>query len=124
MEDRGEKIVNLAREMLISARETEGNVSYAPETRNLTLKTLCFAMLLTAFGSSAMTHWIDENLRPINRYEKVELEALIFYTARVQSRESGAVRKNLLTKLSLDTLDNIDVNEFRRARDLLRQDIP
>jgi hypothetical protein len=124
MEDRGEKIVNLAREMLSSSRDANGYISYAPEPSNLTLKTLCLAMLLTAFGSSVVTHWIDENRRPINRYEKVELDALIFYTARIHSRDADAIRQGLLSRLSIESLDNINVNDFRRVRDLLRQDIP
>jgi hypothetical protein len=120
MIDRGEKIVRLAHELLettpdIKAAETSPN-EHAP----ITLKTLCLAALLAAFGSCGLTHLFDEARRPINRYERVELDALLYYATHVQAADESRLRQELRHKLAVVSFDNLNVFDYRRTRDYLR----
>ena len=121
MDDRGEKIVNLARVMLHSDAvntNLEPGHRFTPEA---TIKALCFTAMLAAIGGGAVTSWINEAHRPINHYEKVELDALFFYAARQRAESERHLRHDLQAQLDLSNLDNLSLQDFNRARDCLRQ---
>jgi len=117
MNDRGEKIVRLAREMLEEEFPRHERPA-KPDTgkKQISLKTMLLTLILTAFGSGTATHIFDEMRRPINRYERVELEALLFYLARETARDEDTVRREIAELYFPSGLDNISVRDFLRAR--------
>ena len=118
MEDRGEKIITLAREMLRSDLVMEPE---APESKpSISFKMLCLATLLTALGSSAVTEWAGETRRPINRYERTELKALVFYIARLKGLTEEDIRRDVESKLDLPNLDDLTEYDFNVARHYLQ----
>jgi hypothetical protein len=115
MHDRGEKIVTLAREILQSGTP---QVLPMPSVNHITLsfKVLCLATLLTGIGSSAVTSWIIERQRPLNHYEKTELDALLFYTAKQKGLSEDDLRRDILAKLNLSSFDMMTERDFLQAR--------
>lgn len=118
MHDRGEKIVTLAREILRSDA-----LPPPPEhslTRiTLSFKTLCLATVLAAIGSSAITGLVIETHRPLNHYEKTELDALVFYTAHQKGLSEEDLRREVLDKLHITSFDAMTEQDFIKARDYL-----
>jgi len=122
MEDRGEKIVTLAREIL--RNDELPNLPETPETHvTMSFKVLCLATVLTAAGSSAVTAWAVETRRPINHYEKTELDALVFYAARQKNVNESDLRRDMLAKLSVQSLDAMTEQDFTTARDYLQNKV-
>ena len=95
MNERSEKIVTLAREMLRSGmppmEPTRAQIS-------MSFKVLCFSTMIAALGSSAVTAVSYEQKRPINHYEKTKLDALVFYTAHLKGMDE-AILKQQVTKI-------------------------
>jgi hypothetical protein len=123
MEDRGEKIITLAREMLRSDMdfEPQAETATAPTRPNVSFKMLCLATMLTAVGSSAVTSIVTDTRRPINRYEKVELNALVFYVARLKGVNEDTVRAEVQDKLGIGSFDDLTELEFGAARSMLQR---
>jgi len=121
MEDQGEKIVRLARAMLHTPNALNPAIYTAPERRHFPLKTLCLAALLSALGASVITHNADESLRPLNRYEKTELSALLFYTSMRNALPETALRDELREHFSVQNFDDLVVTDYKRVRDYLRE---
>ncbi|MDE2030565.1 MAG: hypothetical protein KGI97_08410, partial [Alphaproteobacteria bacterium] len=80
--DQGEKIVFLARELL-NAGMQEDPAPKAQKTHiTMSFKTLCLTTILAAAGGCGVaTMAARANERPLNRYEKTEIDALLFYAA-------------------------------------------
>ena len=93
MDDRGEKIIFLAQELL------EAGVPEIPVKKSvsvtLSFKTLCITTLLAAVGGSLISTCVQEHFRPLNKYEKVELQALVFYTAKLKGIQEEIVRQDV-----------------------------
>jgi hypothetical protein len=119
MNDRGEKIITLAREMLRTEFPNHRFAEAPVQKTQISLKTLYLTVFLTAFSSGALTTALDEARRPINRQERVELDALLFYTARKTSTDEDAVRRDVMERFSLQGLNNLKVYDYHRARDYL-----
>jgi hypothetical protein len=119
MYDRGEKIVTLAREIL---RSDELPKLPEPTTTRITLsfKMLCLATVLTAVGSSAVTAFVVETRRPLNHYERTELDALVFYAAHQKGLNEDDLRRDLLQRLNLQNFDSMTEQDYLRARAYLR----
>ena len=124
MSEQADKIIRLAREML---RDNNDNVTFRDDgkaVKRLTgIKVAAFTALLAAFGSASLTHMIDEMRRPINRYERVEIEALIFYAAREQARSIHDIQNEIEQDLALSSINGISAADYRRIRDYLRKKI-
>lgn len=118
MNDRGEKIVTLAREMLRSDIAFETEPPQAKPT--ITFKILCLATVLTAVSSYGITEWANQNHRPITRYEKTELNALVFYAARLKGISEEALRQEVEQKLGISSFDELTMGEFSVARRFLQ----
>ena len=119
MHDRGDKIVTLAREIL----RTDGAHHLSEETKSritFSFKMLCMVTVLTAVSSSALTGWVVETRRPLNHYEKTELDALVFYAARQKNLKEDELRQEVLEKLNLPSFDNMTAQDFITARALLQ----
>lgn len=119
MTDRNEKIISLAREMLRSDMVTKQQVP-REDKRKFSLRLVCLTTILTAAGSSAATGWLIESHRPINRYERTELDALIFYAAHEKNLDESALRREVAAYLSLDNLEDLNFAAFREARAYLQ----
>jgi hypothetical protein len=119
MNDRGEKIINLAREMLRS------DVVFEPEIQEpktaISFKILCLATVLTAVSSYVVTEWSEQNHRPINRYEKTELNALVFYAARLKGVSEDSLRSEVENKLGINSFDDLNAQDFQMARRFLQE---
>jgi hypothetical protein len=118
MHDRGEKIVTLAREILRSD-ELPAQPEHSFTRITLSFKTLCLATVLTAIGSSAITGFVIETRRPLNHYEKTELDALVFYTAHQKGVNEEDLRHEVLDKLRISSFDAMTEQDFVKARDYL-----
>jgi hypothetical protein len=57
----------------------------------------------------------------LNRYEKVELRALVFYTARLQGISEDILRKEVEKKVGVDHFDDMTAKEFPSARLFLQE---
>jgi hypothetical protein len=120
MNDRGEKIVSLAREMLSSDDGTPTTHRPEPNKMASQVKAICVAAFIAAFGSQLVTHMIDQTRRPLNRYEKTELEALIFYASQTKALDPTALRAGLLTTTAHPSIDDLTFSDFEKARDYLQ----
>ena len=118
MDDRGEKIITLAREMLRS------DMRYPSVEQDngcpISFRMLCLATMLAAFGGSAVTEWAGEGRRPINHYEKTELNALIFYAARLKNLDEQGLRRDVAEQLKVASLNDLTRSDFLVARRYLQ----
>ncbi|MDX2028961.1 MAG: hypothetical protein SFW62_10080 [Alphaproteobacteria bacterium] len=120
MHDQGDKIVTLAREMLRSEpfMEPESSLSRI----SLSFKVLCFATMLAAFGSSGVTLLASEAWRPLNRYERTELQALFYYAALKKGIHEKTLRSDVRDKFGFHDLDDMTPYDYSITRRYL-QDI-
>jgi len=117
MDNRSDNIIGLAHEILRSNKLIED----MPEPKStVTLKILCITSLLAAFGGSALTAWANETLRPLNHYEKTELEALIFYAARTKGTTEDTLRHEVVENVGVSSLDDMTEHDFHIARRYLQ----
>ncbi len=121
MEDTGEKIIFLARELLESNATVEAPVLKKTINVTMSFKTLCSTTLLAAAGGSVVSTCVHEQVRPLNRYEKVELQALVFYAARLQGVSENILRQEVEKKVGINHFDNMTAKEFSTARRYLQE---
>jgi hypothetical protein len=120
MEDQGEKIIFLARELL-NADVHELPVKKKTVSITMTFRTLCFTTLLAAAGGGIISTVAQEHIRPLNRYEKVELQALVFYAARLKGIQEDIVRQEVGKQVGVSHFDDITAKEFPTARRYLQE---
>lgn len=120
MEDKGEKIVFLARELL-EAQAHE--IPIARKTMNVTLtfKTLCFTTFLAAASSAVISTYVHEQNRPIGKYEKIELRALVFYAAKRRNVSEDVLRQEVEMRFDIAGIENITTKEFPEIRRFLQE---
>lgn len=119
MNDRGEKIVNLAREILQTTPSIEVKANANSSKTSVSVKTVYFAAILAAIGGSFVTQWFSETCRPITYYEKVELNALMFYAAKTNKLDETKLRNDVKSSLKLKSLEDLTAFDYRRAKKLL-----
>ena len=121
MNDRGEKIINLAREMLRAERWPEAR---EPDPcPSLSFRVLCITAILAALGGSTITQLIDEGRRPITRTEKVELDALVFYAAHVKGLNEDNLRQDVESHAGVSNFADLTERDYRLARNYLQDKI-
>jgi len=120
MTDRGEKIVSLAREMLRADMEVEP----APQKPSISFKVLCFATILSALGGGVVSGWIHEARRPLTRYERVELEALVFYAARQKNLDEKTLRQEIETRTGVSDFADLTETDYLNTKSYLQSQIP
>lgn len=126
MSDQGDKIIHLAREMLRGNQNSEQAVqpsSIIEDRHTSSIKAAALTALIAAFGSASLTHLIDEMRRPMNRYERIEIEALMFYAARQNASTEKAIQHDIEQDLSLSATNDLNALDYRRVRDYLREKI-
>ncbi len=118
MDDRSEKIIALTREIVRTNKmlESESPASHI----SISFKALCLATCLAALGGSVVTEWQAWENRPLNRYEKTELNALIFYAARTKNLNEDAVLQSVRAHFSLTSLDDVTERDFAAIRRFLQ----
>jgi hypothetical protein len=119
MNDRGEKIVTLAREMLRSEITTAPTELKAP----ISFKVLCIAAIVAALGSSGLTIWFDDARRPVTRYERVELDALIFYAARLKGVGEDSLRLEIENCTGVSDMRDLTERDYVIAKTFLQSEI-
>jgi hypothetical protein len=129
MQDRGETIVMLARNLLSMENPMLDSIAVPPEPTpnasriSISFKTLCMATILTAFGSLAVTQWVNETRRPINRLEKTELDALIYYAAHTKGINEKNLRRDVAGKVGVTDFDDMTEGDFIIARRYLQNTV-
>ena len=121
MDQRDDKIVWLAQAMMRSSAGAAQGQKAAPRTYPMTVPMLAATALLSAAGGGAAAAAITELNRPINRFEQVEIEALVFYVARQKQQTEQAVRSSLRQTFGMAETDHLNVGEFQRVRNYLRR---
>ena len=71
-------------------------------------------------GGGAVAEWQAWDNSLINRYEKTELNALIFYAARMKNVSEEALRQSVHTQFNLTTLDDVTERDFASVRRYLQ----
>ena len=122
MQDRGEKIVTLAREIL---RSDDAPRLPAESSARITMsfRVLCLATMLAAVGGAAVTSFVAESRRPLNHYEKTEIDALIFYAAKQKGLDETQLRRELLMRFRLPSYDAMTEGDFTAVRAWLQNRI-
>ncbi len=120
MSDHQAKIVSLAGEILRERNLcAQTKTSEKSRQKSYALKAACLSALLSASGAALGMHFYHEMQRPINHYERFEIEALLFYTAKRERQSLNALRKTTQKDLALPSLDDLSALDHRRIRDYL-----
>ncbi len=119
MDDRSEKIIMLAQELLRANASVETGPPANASVRHPFLVFL-FVALLAAIGGSTATQWIDATRRPIDRSQRTTIEALLLYAAKVNGLNETALREEVASRLHLTSLDDMTVSEYRSAQRYLQ----
>ncbi|HUY68866.1 MAG TPA: hypothetical protein VMV79_06150 [Alphaproteobacteria bacterium] len=120
MNDRGEKIVSLARELLRDEPDESRRPGQPPV---IGFRVLCAATLIAALASSALTFWARAGDRPIDRAQKTELDALVFYAVHLKGLSRDALRRDIEDRIGPDTFNDMTRGDFRIARAYLQNRI-
>ena len=120
MDDQGEKIVFLAR-ALLNANAAETPIEHKPLSVTMTFRALCLTTMLAAGGSAIATAWVHESERPLNRYERFEIQALVFYAAKLKGIDEKALCGDIEQKFNISSLDGMTAGDFLAARRYLQE---
>lgn len=112
-DERSEKIITLARTM-IQQSESQTSQTYS-------LKTMALVALLSAGASATVSVVVAEHYRPLNRYEKTELRALIHYAAKTRQQETAILEADLHQQFMIESLDDLTVAQMDAARLFLQK---
>ncbi|HAX91115.1 MAG TPA: hypothetical protein DCY07_02770 [Rhodospirillaceae bacterium] len=128
MGQRSEKIIHLSKEIFEDngARRSASILRQEKETatrpQEESLRSLCLAAVAKATGRTAIfpapTH---QESHPLTRYQKVEIDALIFYAAQVEELTETRVREEIKSFLAIASLEELTATNYRRIRDYLWQ---
>lgn len=115
MDDRSEKIVSLAREIM-----------HKPEAAMLrqghyNLTTVVLAAMLGAASAGTGTAILAEHYRPLNHYEKIELKALIHYVAQMRRINRAVLKAEFLTQFGIHSLNELTHAQMQAARNYLQK---
>jgi len=119
MDDQGEKIVFLARALLNGTPENFLDKKALNVT--MTFKALCLTTILAAAGGGAVTAWAHENERPLNRYERFEVQALVFYASKLKGMSEDSLRRDVEKKIGVTRFDEMTAGEFSAAVQYLQE---
>ncbi len=106
MDDRGEKIVFLARAML-EAEPPAGTVEKKPVYLTVTFKVLCLLATLAMGGGALAAGFSYKPAQPLDRYQKLEVRALLFYVAQHKGLDEEALREEVEQTARVDDLDDL-----------------
>ena len=120
MSDQGEKIVFLAREILNAEMQ---DVTAIQKKTHITMsfKTLCLTTLLAASGGGIVANLTHANDKPLTRYERVEIDALIFYAVKTKGMNEDNLRRAVSEKVGVTRIDDITSATFPIAQRFLQE---
>lgn len=119
MNDRGQTIVDLAKELLESDIFSAPPASHTHPTLPSLARTAFFAALLASMGSAGVTHMVDMSRRPLNRMERIELEALLHYAHNTAKLDKSTLQREVMTALNRTSWDELTHADYIKARDHL-----
>lgn len=135
MQDQDQKISRgMQTETKVFAPEKTGCASNLETPRSLVadLRAKCVGAVLSAMGDQSRCDRAHDSdavygqgslrglaSRPANKYEKVEIEALIFYAVQKTGMALEALRREILDKLSVVAFDGMTLADYQRTRDYL-----
>ena len=120
MSDRYSKIVELADEILHAEHNGTASLDQrTPSPSMLPIKMACLSALAAVIGTSALTYFVQDSAREATRYEQVEIQALLFYTAQETFRPEDEIRLEMKQELKLKDIDKLSAHDYQRARDYL-----
>ena len=120
LENNEEKIVSLATELLKNnayKRQFE-----FPKNRNnlsINISTVLIATLMAAASGYHAGAYGCYTHRPLNRYERVELQALIFYASKVKNLQESMIKHEVEVFIGTP-LSEMSVKDFPAARSFLQ----
>ena len=120
MDDHGEKIVFLARELL-NAGLPENQPAKKALNVTMTFKTLCFATTLAATGGGLVSSFAQASSQPLSRYEKAEIRALVYYAVNHKGIDEAALLYEVEQKIGIHDLDDVTSGEFPALRRYLQE---
>lgn len=83
-------------------------------------KKVDYASVLDTFIKEAKeTRVMIANNRPANRYECVEVDALIFYTARENMIDEAELRKTICEKMGFTSFAELTLADYTKIRNYL-----
>ena len=115
MDDHGENIVFLARALLNTNAAEKLSSGEKKLGITLSFKALCLTTLLAAAGGALVTDWVREDDRPLNRYERFEVQALVFYAAKLKAVDEDVVRHDVAAKIGLAHFEDMTAGDFPAA---------
>lgn len=120
MDDKGDKIIYLARELLEAGlpefQQPKKTIQIA-----MTFKALCFTTLLAASIGAGATYAVHNEARPLNRYEKTEIKALIFFIGKTKGIDEASLHSAIAEKIGTANLDDMTAAEFPALRRFLQE---
>ena len=119
MNDQGALITRMATEMLKAGVPMD--YPDAPPPQSINLKTLYLTAIIAAAGGGFMTTELQNRDRPVSRYEKIEIEALIFYTAQTKGIDQTQLRHEVEQKTGVSSLNDLTSAEFPAVRRYLQE---
>ncbi|MCL2474486.1 MAG: hypothetical protein FWF23_06285 [Alphaproteobacteria bacterium] len=123
LENNEEKIVLLATELLKNNAHRRQSVFPKKRVGNLSLNMV--TIFMTAFVTTAVCYYVDayghHSDRPLNRYEKIEMQALIFYASKIKNLNESMIQYEVELLVGA-SIDKMNVKDFPAARSFL-QDI-
>jgi hypothetical protein len=120
MSDQGEKIVNLAREMLHRERNVR-NMQFG--TTTLTCGTLAATTAISLVIAMGSCVYQSQN-QPINKYQRVEIEALMTYVAEANKTDVSKLRQEFAKNFGVTHVDQITIREMDDVRRYFHQKLP
>ena len=112
-DERSDKIVNLARAMI------QHNAPQAAP--RYSLKTIAFAAMLSATLAGGAAVLAVEQYRPLNRYEKIEIRALIHYAAKLNTLDGQIIEDDLYRQFGVQSLDDLSMRDMHDVRRFLQK---
>ena len=125
MNQKGDKILTLAGSILQG-----GTILLDKEKTSRAEKERAYEVALQAAGLAALASVARGAMaralalasnRPINRYEKTEIEALVFYAARTLGASETGITLRLMDDLGYIHMDHLNVADYRLIRNYMWQ---
>lgn len=120
MNNTEDKIIELANSLIQGQKKCQHpNVANDDVWRSQPCKTPYSTVLDTFLQQAKRSATMIANNRPANRYECVEIEALIFYTARENGVNDANLRTQITNDLKIKKLGAITLADYKKIRDYL-----
>jgi len=99
--------------------KNENKINHNPRLKEKPPKTVIGNFLKQAKKTVDMITINHPSNRLANKYERTEIDALIFYTARENKIEESFLRNSIYNDLDIKTLDNLNLVDYTKIRSYL-----